>query len=60
MTQDKELEVQGIEQILLEVLQLELRGIEILVEETEIQALLETEMQEVQGIEIMEVQGIEV
>ena len=60
MTQDKELEVQGIEQILLEVLQLELRGIEIQVEEIGIQALLETEIQEVQGIEIMEVQGIEV
>ena len=58
--QDKELEVQGIEQILLEVLQLELRGIEIQVEEIGIQALLETEIQEVQGIEIMEVQGIEV
>ena len=33
----KELEVQGIEQILLEVLQLELQGIEIQVEETELQ-----------------------
>ena len=40
----KELEVQGIEQIVLEVLKLELRGIEIEVEETEIQALLGIEM----------------
>ena len=54
----KELEVQGIEQILLEVLQLELQGIEIQVEETEIQALLGIEMQVGQGIESRETQEI--
>ena len=50
--------MQGIEQILLEVLKLELQGIEIQVEETEIQALLGIEMQVGQGIEIQETQEI--